>query len=94
VVAFYNVDYRLTNFPKDLEAVKEIPNVGTPTYNVTFRPASEDLLINPYLTSITMGGKTVPVELKDNAYTVNITKVTGDIVIKIEAYKSNLWKFA
>ena len=94
VVAFYNVEYRLVNIPEGSGAVKEIPNVGTPTYNVTFRPVSEDLLINPYLTSITMGGKVVPVELIDNAYTVNIAKVTGDIVIKIEAYKSNLWKFA
>lgn len=95
IAAYYKVDYsQLVNIKRSSTAVEEIPNEGTPTYKATFTPASEDLLINPYLTKITMGEQTIPVELIDNKYEIEITKVTGPITICIEAYKSNLWKFA
>lgn len=95
IAAYYKVDYsQLVNIKRSSTAVEEIPNEGTPTYKATFTPANEDLLINPYLTKITMGGQVIPVELVDNKYEIEIAKVTGPIVVRIEAYKSNLWKFA
>lgn len=92
--AYYVVTYNLTNINKSSTAVDKVLNEGVPTYKATFVPINDDLLINPYLTSVTMSGQTIPVTLVDNKYEIEITNVNGPIVIKIEAQKSNLWKFA
>lgn len=93
--AYYTVTYELINIAKGSTAVDKIVNEGTPSYaKTTFVPANEDLLVNPYLTKVTMGGNTIPVELVDNKYEIQIDNVNGPVVIHIEAYKSNLWKFA
>lgn len=93
--AYYTVTYELTNITKGSTAVDKIVNEGTPSYaKTTFVPTNENLLINPYLTKVTMGGQTIPVELVDNKYEIEISNVNSPIVIHIEAYASNLWKFA
>lgn len=93
IAEYYTVIYELTNVSKSPNAVSKV-YTSSPIYDTTTFNADDDLFINPYLTKVTMGGTNVPVKLSSNRYQIKIDNVTGPIVIHIEAYASNLWKFA
>jgi len=68
VAAYYTVTYELTNINKGL-APDKIINEGTPSYLASFVP-KDGLLINPYLTTATMGNQDITnlMEAIDDGY--------------------------